>query len=155
MVHSAQTIHLLCVKISTISKWTKGCSTWASSPRRTVGCVQNYFYIWRKGCTYLALTLTMSLNGPYTYFVSRLALSPNRPKRASTWASSPRRMVGCVQNYFYVSCKLCTYLALTLTMSLNGPKRDLTTPTSHRSSIGCVQNDFWAYGMFGKNNAPI
>jgi hypothetical protein len=27
---------------------------------------------------------------------SRLALSPNRPKRASTWASSPRSTIGCV-----------------------------------------------------------
>ena len=43
------------------------------------------WYVWRKPCTYLA---------------SRLALSPNGPKRASTWASSPGGTIGCVQNNF-------------------------------------------------------
>jgi hypothetical protein len=85
---------------------------------------------------------------PCTYVVSRLALSPNGPKQASTWASSPRKTVGCLQNDFYIWRKPCTYLALTLTPSRNELKRDLTWPTSPRSSIGCVQNDFQAYGTF-------
>jgi hypothetical protein len=37
---------------------------------------------------------------PCTYLVSRLALCPNRPKQASTCASSPRSTIGCVQNDF-------------------------------------------------------
>jgi hypothetical protein len=92
---------------------------------------------------------------PCSYLASRLALFPNGTKRASTWASSPRRMVKCIQNDFYIWRKPCTYLALTLTPSPNGSKWDLTWPTSHRSSIGCVQNDLWAYGTFGVNNAPV
>jgi hypothetical protein len=43
---------------------------------------------WRKPCTYLA---------------SRLALSPNRPKQVSTWASSPRNNIGCVQKDFWAT----------------------------------------------------
>jgi hypothetical protein len=43
------------------------------------------WYVQRKSCTYLA---------------SRLALSPNTPKRAFTWTSSPRSAIGCVQNDF-------------------------------------------------------
>jgi hypothetical protein len=43
------------------------------------------WYVWRKPCTYLA---------------SRLALSPNRPKWASTWVSSPRSTIRCIQNDF-------------------------------------------------------
>jgi hypothetical protein len=35
---------------------------------------------------------------PCTYLASRLALSPNRPNRASTWAPSPRSTNKCVQN---------------------------------------------------------
>jgi hypothetical protein len=35
---------------------------------------------------------------PFTCLVSRLALAPNRPKRAFTRASSPRSTIGCVQN---------------------------------------------------------
>jgi hypothetical protein len=67
--------------------------------------------------------------------------SLNVPKWDSTWATSPRSSIGCVQNDFYVWRKPCTYLALTLTPSLNGSKWDLTRPRSHRSSIGGVQND--------------
>jgi hypothetical protein len=44
------------------------------------------WYIWCKLCTYLALKQT---------------LSPNRPKRASIWASSPRSTIQCIQNNFW------------------------------------------------------
>jgi hypothetical protein len=86
------------------------------------------WYIWYKPCTYLALTqhrLQMDQNEiwhdahhqgiqsraskmisqpslrsaqPCTYLASRLALSPNRLKRAFTWVSSPLSTIGCVQN---------------------------------------------------------
>jgi hypothetical protein len=36
-----------------------------------------------------------------TYLESRLALSPNGMKRASTWASSHTSTIGCVQNDFW------------------------------------------------------
>jgi hypothetical protein len=36
-----------------------------------------------------------------TYLVSRLALSPKGPQRASTWASSPTSTIGYVQNYLW------------------------------------------------------
>jgi hypothetical protein len=39
MVRSVQTVHLSCVKISTISKRTEQSSTRPSSPRSTIGCV--------------------------------------------------------------------------------------------------------------------
>jgi hypothetical protein len=42
MVRSAQTMHR--VKISTISNKLNQASTWASSPRSTIGCVQNDFW---------------------------------------------------------------------------------------------------------------
>jgi hypothetical protein len=44
LVRSAQTAHLFCVKISTISNELNQASTWASSPRSTIGCVQNNFW---------------------------------------------------------------------------------------------------------------
>jgi hypothetical protein len=44
LVHSAQTMHLSWVKISTISNKLNEASTWASSPRSTIGCVQNDFW---------------------------------------------------------------------------------------------------------------
>ena len=101
-------MHLSYINTNTISKQTERDSTWPTSPRSSIGCVQNDFraygtfganralilrqdyhylqmdrnelpveyhrvrakqylsvwYVWRKPCTYLALTLTPSPNGP-------------------------------------------------------------------------------------------
>jgi hypothetical protein len=148
MVHSAQTVHLSCVKISTISKRNKT-SFHLSLVNLEYRLVRpkwfmTLWYVWRKSCIYLAPTLTPSRNSP---------------KQGSTSAASLRSSIGFVQNDFQ-ACgtfwrKSCTYLALTQTPSPNRPKQDFRWPTSPRSSIGCVQNDFRAFGTFGVNNAPI
>jgi hypothetical protein len=44
VVHLVQTVHQSCVKISTISNELNQASTWASSPRSIIGCVQNDFW---------------------------------------------------------------------------------------------------------------
>jgi hypothetical protein len=110
-------------------------------------------------CSKQFLSLWYVRRKPCTYLASRLALSPNRPKRASTWASSPRTAIGCIQDDFQVygtiRHKPCSYLSSRLALSPNRPKRASTWASSPRSTIGCVQNDFWAYGMFGANHAPI
>jgi hypothetical protein len=77
-----------------------------------------------------------SAQKPWTNLALRLALSPNRPKRAITWASSSRSTIGCVQNDFWAygtfGAKPCTYRTPILTLSLNGPKLDSIWPTSPR-----------------------
>jgi hypothetical protein len=86
----AQTAHLSCVKISTISKWTQTC-----------------FYLslitkeYHRVCPKRFLSLWYVRRKPCTYLVSRLALSPNGMKRASTWDSSPWSTIGCVQIDFW------------------------------------------------------
>ena len=68
MVRSAQTVHPSCVKISTIYKRTKTSLQLSLvteeyhrvRPKRYL----SLWYIWSKPCTYLALTLTPSPNGP-------------------------------------------------------------------------------------------
>jgi hypothetical protein len=90
MVRLVQTVHLSWVKISTISKQIKMSFLLSLiikeyhrvRPKRLL----NLRYVWRKSCTYLE---------------SRLTLSPNGPKSASTWASSPRSTIGCIQNNFW------------------------------------------------------
>jgi hypothetical protein len=88
-VRSAQTVHLSCIKISTMSKRTK---TWFHLSLVTLEYhrvrpkgFQNLWYVWRKLCTHLALTLAPSLNGP---------------KRDSTQATSPRSTISLVPNDF-------------------------------------------------------
>jgi hypothetical protein len=118
-------------------------STWALTPRSTIGCVQNNFsafnqkkilclrYVWRKPCTYLSLTPTLCSNGL---------------KRDSTWPTWPWSSIGCVQNDFlrlwYVRHKPCTYLASRLALYSNGLNRAATWALSPRSTIVCIQNDF-------------
>jgi hypothetical protein len=68
MVHLMQTVHQSCVKMRTGPKWFT--------------CL---WYVRRKTCTNL---------------VSRLAHSPNGPKRTSTWASSTRSTIRCIQKWF-------------------------------------------------------
>jgi hypothetical protein len=148
VVRSAQTVHLSCIKNSTISKWTKT-SIHLSLVTLEYHRVRSKRFlwlwnVWRKRCTYLAPILTLSLNGLKWDF---------------TWPTSPRCSIGCVQNDFW-ACDMfianpCTNLASRLGLSPNGPKQASTWVSSPRSTIWCVQNDFWAYGMFGANRTHI
>jgi hypothetical protein len=89
MVCSVQTVHLSCVKISIISKRTE--MSFHLSPITSeyhpvhLKWFLSLWHVQRKPCTYLA---------------SRLALSSNGPKQASTWASSSCNSIGCIQNNF-------------------------------------------------------
>jgi hypothetical protein len=90
MVCLAQTVHLSYTDTNTSLNRLKRDSTRRTSPRRSIGCVQQWFlsirYVRFKPCTYLA---------------SKLALSPNGPKQASTCASLPRSPIGCIHNDFW------------------------------------------------------
>jgi hypothetical protein len=161
MVCSVQTMHLSCTNTNTVSKWTKmrlhTTHVTYELHRVRPKLFMSLWYVQCKPCTYLA---------------SKLALSPNGPNRASTWASSPRSPIECVQNdsismvgsvqtvhqsctdtytvskrtktrfhmthvtykfnrvrpkpfmsLWYIQCKLCTYLASRLALSPNGPNR--------------------------------
>jgi hypothetical protein len=121
MIRSTETIHLYCSGSNIVSKWTEirfhitnityvfhwVHPKWFSS----------LWYVWRKSWTCVS---------------SRLALSPNGPKRAATWASSPRSTIACIKNDFlslwYDWRKSCTYIAPTLTLSPIGPKQDSSWP---------------------------
>jgi hypothetical protein len=89
MVTSAQTVHLSCVKVSNISKRTESSFHLSlitmeyhwEHPKRFL----SLWYVWRKLCNYLAPTLT---------------LSPNKPKRESTWPKSPRVTSGPSKTIF-------------------------------------------------------
>jgi hypothetical protein len=132
MVRFAQTVHLSRTNTNTISKQTKtgvdmNHVTWEFN-RGHPKWLPRLWYTRRKLCTYLA---------------SRLALSPNGPKQASTWASSPRSTIGSTPKWlwslWYVWCKPCTNLVLTLTPSPNWPKQDLTWPTSLGVPLGAFK----------------
>ena len=147
MVHLAQILHLSCTDTNTVSKWTE--------TRFHMTHVTKEFHQVR---TKWFLSLWYVRHKLRTYLVPILALSPNRPNRASTWASSPRYHQVCPKwflSLWRLWRKPCTCLASRLALSTNGPKRAFTWSSSPRSSIGYVQNDFWACGTFGASRAPI
>jgi hypothetical protein len=141
-------MHLSCVKIRTISKWTETSFhlsvVTSEYPQVCAKQLLSLWYIRRKPCTYLALTLPPS---------------PNVLKWDFTWPTSPRSSIGCIKKRFsspwYVQRKQCTYLASTLALSPSRPKWAFTWASSSMSTIRCVQNDSWAYCTFGANRAPI
>jgi len=128
MVRSTQTMHLSCIKISTISKQTElsyHLSLFTSVYHQVrLKWFLSLWYIERKPCTYLVVKLT---------------LSPNGLKRYSVWHTSSRSSIRCVHSSC-VKISPCTYLAVKLTLSPNGLKRYSVWHTSSRSSIRCVHS---------------
>jgi hypothetical protein len=85
----SQTVHLSYTDTNTISKCIEMRFQMINVTKKIHRVRPKWFmslwYVRRKSCIYLAL---------------RLVLSPNRPKWGSTWASSPRSTIRCVQNDF-------------------------------------------------------
>jgi hypothetical protein len=71
MVCSVQTVHLSCTDINTVSKWTK---TKFHTTHTT------YEFHWVRPQLFMSLWYLQCK--PWTYLVSKLALSANRPNRA-------------------------------------------------------------------------
>jgi hypothetical protein len=177
---STQTMHYLASRVAVYPNRPNWASTWALATSKTIfepvlhlektlhHCLQTERNEIPADACHLGVLSGVSKtipslwyvrHKPCTYLASTLALSPNKPNRASTWASSPRTTIGASKKWFlilwYVWRKPCTYLVLIQTLPPNGPKRDSTWPTSPWSSIRCVPNNIRAYGMFGTNHAPI
>jgi hypothetical protein len=89
VVQLGQTMHLSCTDTNTVYKWTKirFHMTYVTFLYRV--CPKQFLSLW-----YVQLKLC-------TYLASRLALSPNGPKLASTWASSPMSTIRSIQNSFW------------------------------------------------------
>jgi hypothetical protein len=90
MVHSSQTVHRPCVRISYIFEWSRSSFHLRLLTKEDHRVRPKWFlslwYIWCKPCSYLA---------------SRSTVSPNELNQASTWALSPRSAIRCVQNNFW------------------------------------------------------
>jgi hypothetical protein len=91
MICSMQTIHLSCIKISTISKQTEPSfhlSLFTKQYHRELP--QRFLSLW---CT---------RHKPCTYLAPKLILSPTRLKRDSIWYTSSSSSIGCI--YSSIGC---------------------------------------------------
>jgi hypothetical protein len=108
-------------------KWA---STWASSPRSTIRCIQNDF--WPYG--------TFDTNHAPILHRRKLHLQtdqnkiPHDPRNLGVPSVRPKQFL----NLWYVRRKPCTFLASRFILSPNGPKRASTWASSPRSTIGCI-----------------
>jgi hypothetical protein len=86
------TLHLSCIDTATISKRTETRfhKTHVTHEFHQVH-PKEYLSLWYTHCK------------PWTYLVSRLALSPNGLNRASTWALLSLSTIWCVQNDFWAN----------------------------------------------------
>jgi hypothetical protein len=86
--------------------WHKHCTYLALTPTTISKWIETWFHmanvtqVFYRVCPKLFLSLWYVRRKPRTYLASRLALSTNRPKQASTSGSSPRSTIRCVQNDF-------------------------------------------------------
>jgi hypothetical protein len=87
MVRSAQTVHLSCAEINTISKQTE-----------TSFHLTHITYEFEWVCPKRFASLLHVRCKPSIYLVLRLTLSPNGWKHPSTWPMSPRSSIKCTQN---------------------------------------------------------
>jgi hypothetical protein len=142
MVRLAQTVLLSCSDTNTVSKRTK--------TRFHMSHVTLEFHQvrpkWFPGLWYVRLKQC-------TYLESRLALCPNGPKRASTWASSSWSTIGSVQMISKPMVRLAQTVHLSCTdantiSKQTEPRFVMTHITLEFHRV--VQNDFRAYGTFGE-----
>jgi hypothetical protein len=87
ITRSVQTVHLSCIDINTVSKWTD----------MNFNMI-HFMYMYHRVCLKWFLSLWYIWRNPCSDLASRLALSPNGPMRASTWPTPPRSTFGWVQN---------------------------------------------------------
>jgi hypothetical protein len=88
-----QTMHLPCVEVNTVSKRIE-----------TSFHLNHVMYEFQRVCPKHFLSLWYVRPKPCTYLASRLTLSPNETKQASTWPMSPRSSIGCAQSDFQAYC---------------------------------------------------
>jgi hypothetical protein len=104
MVCSAQTVHLSCVKICNIFKWIEKSSTWPPHLGVPSGASKMFPVpmVRLAQTVHLYYTDTNTISKPCTYLTltQTLTPSPNVLRQDSTWPTSPRSSIGCVQNDF-------------------------------------------------------
>jgi hypothetical protein len=88
---SVQTVHLSRTDTSTVSKLV----------RNEISHYPRHLGVSLGACKMISEPMVCSARTVHSYRASRLALSPKGPKRVSTWASSPRSTIGCIQNDFW------------------------------------------------------
>jgi hypothetical protein len=129
LVCSAQNVHLSCVKISTISKWTQTSFHLSLVTYEYHWCIQNDF--WAFG----TLAQIVHLSCTYTNTISKWT---EMRFHIPTHLGVPSGAFKTISSLWYVRCKPCTYCASRLALSPNGPKRVSTWALSPRSTIGCT-----------------
>jgi hypothetical protein len=147
MVCLAQTVHLSCVNISIISNELTQASTWASSPRSTIGCVQNDFR---------AYGMFSTIHAPILHRHQHyLQMDQNKILHDPCHLGVPSGASKAISKNLVCSSQTMHQSCVEIGTISNELNQASTWALSPMSTIGCIQNNFWAYGMFSTNHAFI
>jgi hypothetical protein len=141
-VHSMQTMHLSCIKISTIAKQTE-LSLEPLHLRVPLG-VSNTI-------SERIVRLPQTVHLPYTNTNTEF-------KRKEVWfyvTHIPYEFHQVRPKRFLSLHKPCIYLEWRLALHPKGQKRGSTWASLPSGTIRCIQNNIWAYGTSSTNYAPI
>jgi hypothetical protein len=146
-VQLAQRVHMSCTDTNTVSRRTKMrfhiTHVTKEFHRVHPKSFLSLWYVRRKPCTYLAPILT---------------LYSNRPKRDSTWLTSPWSTIGCIQNYFRVNGLFSANHAPILRQDYHYLQMDQNEfPLEHRHLVvpSVCSKQFLSQWYFWRNRAPI
>jgi hypothetical protein len=140
-------MHLSWTDTNTSPNWPKCDSTWPTSPRTTIRCVQNDFSAYGT----FGANRTPILHQDYHYFQTNWIKHPLEPHHLGV-PSGASKMISKPLVYSVQTMHLSCIKIGTISNELGQAS---TWASSPRGTIGCVQNDFWAYGMFSTNHEPI
>jgi hypothetical protein len=132
MVRLVQTVHLSCVNISIISNELTQASTWASSLRSSIGCVQNDFWAYGMFSTNHAPTL----NRQQHYLQMDQNTIPHDPRHLGLPSGASKTISELVVR----SAQTMPYLASRLAISLNDLDRASTWASSPRVPSGASKS---------------
>jgi hypothetical protein len=137
VVCSAETVHLSCVKISTISNELTQASTWASSPRSTIVCVQNDFR---------AYCMVSTIHAPILHRHQHyLQMDQNEILHDPCHLGVPSGASKAISKNLVRSSQTMHLSCVKISTISNELNQASTWALSPRSTIGCIENDFWAY----------
>jgi hypothetical protein len=158
-------------------------STWLTSPRSSIGCLQYYFWAYGMFDANYALILhqeyhyrqtdrtelpleprhlgvpssaSKMISMPMVRSLQTLHLSCTDTNTVSKWTKTRFHTTHITYEFHRVRPKLFMHLSCVKISTISKrTEQSSTRPSSPRRTFRCISNNLWAHGTFDENWAPI